>query len=628
MSRMNQNTISLKHSKWIQGTAVVVLVVCIYFGLMPASSSARENDVKTESLYITMRDGVKLAIDVHLPKEAQQGQKVPTLLIQTRYWRSYVILLVKKELYGKDEAFFLKNGYAVVRVDVRGTGASYGSRSVEYSPDEVMDGYDVIEWIVNQPWSNGKVGALGTSYTGTTAELVMAANHPALKCVVPRWPDFDTYTMVCRPYGLVSDQMITTWGKYCSWLDGNKFFRLWARVRPVDADKRGSMLNEAVAQHAENPDIAAGVKSITFRDEELGDSGLSFHSISSLAHKKQIEESGVAIFALASWMDAGMADGALLRFNTYSNPQKVLILGSGHGGRKHASPYVVTNKPLDPIPSYNDQLKMQLRFFDHYLKGADNGVMSGPAITYFTMGEEKFKTTNVWPPEATQRFRLYMNEDNALSSKAPEGAGGSDSYTVDFGVTTGNNDRWMAQMGQPVFGLDDRREMDERMLTYTSPPVPFDVEITGYPVVMLNLTSTHEDGAFLAYLEDIDENGKSVYITEGGLRGIHRKVSESPYNESEPYHSFAQKDAMPLAPGELAEITFKLQPTSVLIRKGHRIRVAVAGADNGIFGRVPTEGTPTITVSINKTHQSYIDLPVLIGGSVKGLADALSEKND
>jgi len=303
----------------------------------------------------------------------------------------------------------------------------------------------------------------------------------------------------------------------------------------------------------------------------------------------------------------------------------VFILGSSHGGRFHASPYVVKSDPVDPIPSYIDQLKMQLRFFDHYLKGIDNGVMNEPAITYFTMGKEKFKTTDVWPPRGTERLRLYMRENGLLSSSSPEAPVGDDSYVVDFDVTTGSNNRWMTQMGQPVLGLHDRRKMDERMLIYTSRPLPFDVEITGYPVISLMAASTHADGAFLAYLEDVSEDGRSVYVTEGGLRAIHRKVSESPYNESGPYHSFAEKDAMPLVPGEIAEITFKLLPTSVLIRTGHRIRVAVAGADKDILGRIPAEGTPTITVSRNKKHASYIDIPVIMSEPLEHLASNLNK---
>ena len=151
------------------------------------------------------------------------------------------------------------------------------------------------------------------------------------------------------------------------------------------------------------------------------------------------------------------------------------------------------------------------------------------------------------------------------------------------------------------------------MLVYMSSPLKEDVEITGYPIITLFLNSTHEDGAIFVYLEDMDELGNVIYITEGQLRLIHRKVSleSPPYKILIPYHSFNKRDALPMVPGEIAEITFALLPTSVLIRHKHRIRIAIAGADKDTFARIPSEGTPTISISRNKIHASFIDLPVI-----------------
>jgi hypothetical protein len=140
-----------------------------------------------------------------------------------------------------------------------------------------------------------------------------------------------------------------------------------------------------------------------------------------------------------------------------------------------------------------------------------------------------------------------------------------------------------------------------------------DTEITGYPVINLYVTSTRTDGAFFVYLEEVDEAGKVTYLTEGQLRVIHRNVSKDtpPYTTLVPYHTFKKKDAMPLVPDEIAELKFGLLPTSVLIRKGHRIRVAIAGHDKSVFARIPAEGTPVISVARNRQHASFIDLPVV-----------------
>ena len=139
------------------------------------------------------------------------------------------------------------------------------------------------------------------------------------------------------------------------------------------------------------------------------------------------------------------------------------------------------------------------------------------------------------------------------------------------------------------------------------------MEITGHPVVSIFITSTHTDGAFYVYLEEIDEKGKVTYLTEGQLRALHRRVSseQSPTKLPVPYHSFTKKDAMPLVPGQIAEFKFALQPISVLVKKGHRLRVAIAGHDKGTFIRVPAEGTPTIAVQRNPRGLSSIELPVV-----------------
>jgi len=141
------------------------------------------------------------------------------------------------------------------------------------------------------------------------------------------------------------------------------------------------------------------------------------------------------------------------------------------------------------------------------------------------------------------------------------------------------------------------------------------VEITGYPVVTLYVSSTAADGAFYVYLEDVDEKGRVIYATEGQLRALHRRLSTEcpPYNMFVPYHSFKREDGQPLVPGEIAEVVFGLLPTSVLIKKGHRLRVAIAGHDKDTFARVPAEGIPVIDVQRNSLYASHIDLPVVSG---------------
>lgn len=552
-----------------------------------------------------MPDGVKLAADVYLP-DGKSTEKLPTLVMFERYWRSSINKKNKDalpQLYGRDK-FFSDSGYVIMIVDTRGTGASFGTRLSEYSPIEVMDAKTVVDWIITQPWSNGNVGAYGTSYTGTTAELLCATQHPAVKAVIPGWSDFDLYRSPARPYGLIASKFIKKWGLYVRMLDRNRSMFVGGSIRPVSEDS----LKLALKEHKENMRVYKSVKDGEFRDTDFG--SYDYEICSPVHWKEEIEASQVPMFVLTSWMDAGTAEGTIQRLEHFSNPQKVLFMSTSHGGWSHASPFTVSDSLLYPAPRIEVQNQLQLDFFDHYLKGIDKGVEDWPTVRYFNMGEEKYHETDVWPIPQTVNTPFFFQENGGLNEQQPQGDTGSDAYKVDFGTYTSKHNRWTTQMGGPVKNLDNRNEMDERMLTYTSDPVSEDVQITGTPVVRLNLTSTHKDGAVLVYLEDVDENGKSTYITEGGLRLIHRKEaaeSDSTFN----MHSFNEEDAQWMEKGEVTEVVFKMWPTSVLIKKGHSIRIAIAGADKSIFDKCPKNGKPTYEIMRNEVHPSFVELPVI-----------------
>jgi putative CocE/NonD family hydrolase len=266
---------------------------------------------------------------------------------------------------------------------------------------------------------------------------------------------------------------------------------------------------------------------------------------------------------------------------------------------------------VDPVPSIQEQFQLQLDFFDYYLKDKNTGVEDWPTIRYYNLGEEVFKTADTWPPEGQSRVRYFLDSKHKLGNVPPTAAQGADEYQVDFSVSTGTNNRWSTQMGKPIFNLDHRNAVDSLMLTYTTEPLLEDVQITGTPFVTLKLSSTHLEGAVLVYLEDVDPNGRSRYITEGGLLLEHRKLAENPLSDVVPAHSFYQSDAAPMPVNEVEEITFKLWPTSVRIKKGHSIRIAIAGADKDTFDRVPAEGTPVFSIYRNKDYVSFIDLPIV-----------------
>ena len=255
---------------------------------------------------------------------------------------------------------------------------------------------------------------------------------------------------------------------------------------------------------------------------------------------------------------------------------------------------------------------MEADFFDSQLRDDAPRIVES-SIQYYTMGEGKWRTTKAWPPAGVSPERMYFGDHHALSPAAPSEISATDSYTVDFTASTGSQTRWQTGVTEGDVVYPDRAREDQKLLVYTSSPLEADVEITGSPILTLEISSTAVDGALHAYLEDVSAEGRVTYLDEGILRLIDRRevTPESlPYKPLGPAHSFLRKDAEPLIPGRAARIRLALYPTSILLRRGHRIRVALAGADAELFQRYPANGTPTWTIYREEQQASFIDLPM------------------
>lgn len=228
------------------------------------------------------------------------------------------------------------------------------------------------------------------------------------------------------------------------------------------------------------------------------------------------------------------------------------------------------------------------------------------------MVEERWKAADTWPPRS-QAVAFYLAANHALTTTPPADAEAGDSYEVDYSHGTGPQSRWDSAIGGRFVAYPDRATQDAKLLVYESAPLARDTEVTGHPVVSLHVTSTKEDGASFVYLEDVDREGNVAYVTEGQLRALHRRVStvDPPHTQLGPSHSFTRADGHALVPGEAAELSFGLLPTSYRFRQGHRIRVAVAGADKDHFALIPADGPPRIRVHRDAARPSRVVLPVV-----------------
>jgi putative CocE/NonD family hydrolase len=617
--------------------AIVLASIATMWTKLPGEEVTPTGVRQASSQYVKMSDGVEIAVTTYLPADLKAGERIPVLMRTTRYWRALQFgwgmrmlvalrLANPGDLIDKQTAYFNQRHFAVLVADARGSGASGGNRVMEFSPAEVADMGEIAAWAARQPWSNGRVGTFGISYDGNTAELAAVPNQRAIRAVMPLYDTFDPLSNL-QAGGVADRGLIQEWSDVVAALDRDdvcgadevKGWSCWKDrlatpgVRPVDADPRGKHLAELIGQR-HNVNVAEAIAKVEFRDDRAGTFTLG--EISPYGLRAQIEASQVPMMVWCGWLDGGGGQDALTRYKNLSNPQVVVIGPLSHGGDFNVDPFGTKHTP--PAPPTEEQFKMEADFFDRVLRtGTPDTIES--SIQYYTMGEGQWHTTKTWPPPGLSAERLYFGERNLLNAAAPSASSASDSYTVDFTAASGSQTIWHTGFGGGDVVYPDRADEDKKLLVYTSAPLEADLEITGTPVLTVEMSSTTGDGALHAYLEDVSPEGRVTYVDEGILRVIDREEVDPkslPYQPLGPAHSFLRKDVEPLTPGEAARIRFSLYTTSVLLRKGHRIRVALAGADASVFKRYPAEGTPTWMVYREAQRASFLELPVKHSGEI------------
>jgi hypothetical protein len=248
--------------------------------------------------------------------------------------------------------------------------------------------------------------------------------------------------------------------------------------------------------------------------------------------------------------------------------------------------------------------------------------MKEPPIHYYLMGgEEKnvWKTTDTWPPKGQEMTRFYFREgetagttsinNGTLNPSAPTIPEAYDTYTVNYTTTTGKNSRWTSVNW--THDYPNMRSNDAKALTYTTPPLKTAIQVIGHPVVHVCLSSDAPDLDVFAYLEAVDANGDSIYVTEGNLRASHRALNKAPHdNFNLPYHSYFKSDQKLIPTGEPVELVFDLLPTAYRFPKGSQIRITIACADADNFDTPVINPAPKLRLLRDKNHPSFIQLPI------------------
>lgn len=584
--------------------------------------------------YLTMRDGVRLAVNCWLPQST--ADRLPTIIHQTRYMRSidwkWPLANRGIERYldsaGSTRERFVAAGYAWIDVDVRGSGASGGSRPGPWWRDEVADSAEVVEWVIRQPWSSGRVGTTGISYSGTCSEMMLINRHPAVRACAPRFSLFDVYADVAFPGGIQLEWFTRSWSQFNTDLDRNAYHKAIARMLAVNAKGFATLLRErghrkrarlldlaqrssfqsivsglaglvtagvtpvdghegellrALADHLGNFDVHGGAAKMVHRDDRVSPDhpDETIDVFSPHTYAGQTRDSGVAILSVSGWLDGGYNDSAAKRFANGSPGRNWLLLGPwGHGGRQDISAHTPDG------PTRFDHDGELIRFFDAFVR--DRDAFAEPAVRYFTMGAEAWRSSSKWPPASVAMQTLHLAEAKRLA-KVDSARTGHDECVVDNAIGTGHRSRWKSLLGMATpLGYGDRARGDGRgALSFTGAPLERATEVTGHPVAQLSLTTDEQDGSIFVYLEDVDASGTATYVTEGQLRLLHRAENESSIvSPSGVNRTFLAEAAEPLAAGEVHVIRIPMLAVSYQFAPGNRVRLTVTGADGDHFAPV------------------------------------------
>ena len=514
-----------------------------------------------EDVAITMRDGTVLKADVYRPDDGDAGADFPVLVSLSAYQKSMDRILPHIRPFTHVERpepdWWVARGYVLVFVDTRGTGKSSGKAAI-WSMQEARDLYDVIEWSAKQDWGNGKVGLTGVSYYAITQWNVASLRPPSLTAIVP-WEGWaDLYRDSVFHGGL---------------LNQNFYGRWWT-------DVVGKQLLEAT--RADNS--AAFDENLMWNFMTHHTDGPWWDEVKSRAQFDQIE---VPLYSSGNW--GGWNHH--LRGNVEAYVQSA---------SKHKKLQVHIGGHTDAF--YSDEGKNEmLRWYDYWLKGKDTGIMDEPPVKLcirVSVDECNWRFENEWPLARTEYTKFYLSAQSAnavddamhdleLSSTAPKKAA---SITFPSGPEAYRR----GKSGQP-------------MVTFVTGPLKEEVEVTGHIKLMLWVSSETDDMDVFAYLRNMAPDGSVETATRGILKVSHRKLDPELSEPYRPYH--AHDEEQKLKPGEIVPIEVEIWATSMVFKKGHRIRLDVQPHDGEhYFAAYKLKDN---TIYIGGDRASYVLLPII-----------------
>jgi putative CocE/NonD family hydrolase len=607
--------------------------------------------VVARDVMVPMRDGVRLATDVYRP--AANGEplpgRFPALLGRTSYDKSAGPMWVEPVA-----EHFTRRGYVVVLQDLRGRHSSEGTGQYFHTANvrEGLDGYDTVEWIAAQPWSNGRVGTVGSSH-GAIVQQVLALHRPPHLSAI--WPDVGPTNVFAHE--------AREGGAMCLHMYGALYLHAHDAQELRDDPEGKRALFDAMAELGQHVDrflrpggvvpgqtplrVVPNLERVLFDYYRRGCYD-EFWAHECCDQERQFaRHADVPGVYSGGWFDPFSVAttnyyAAMARQN--ETPQRLIMGPWSHTAMRGAGTSVVGDVDFGPEARWGDAAynAERLRWFDRWLRDEPTAVEDDPPVRIFVMGGGtgrrtaegkldhggRWRAEREWPLARAEPITLYLRADGQIATEAADGAPASFTYdpadpvpTVGGAVTgfyellpipEGYNTLYLpprARMRSLVLdGPTDQRPLDARrdVLRFRSWPLREPLEVTGSAEVRLWVSSTAEDTDFTAKLVDVYPDGYAMLLVDSIRRGRFRD-------------GYDREELM--TPGEPYEVVIPLPPTSNLFMPGHRIRLDVSSSSFPRFDPNPNTGEPlgrhTRTVSavntvyLDRARPSRIVLPLI-----------------
>ena len=539
-------------------------------------------------ILVSMRDGVHLAINIYRP---DARGKFPALLAMSGYGKDEMEVLLPPQPLNKSAVWdgnieagdfndIVPRGYVHIIGDVRGTAHSEG----EFPGPEGRDCYDLIEWIAKQPWCDGNVGMIGYSYFSGIQLRTAVQQPPHLKCIAVSHVSADAYRDGGYPGGIFSLMMYGVWyGRHgTSGFAVNNAVSVMQKTLPKEEFERlrQERLNDPDIKHYPNlyhlllyPQKSPRAFDMLMNPYD----GPYYQQGSAYPYFDKIKIP-VSVIGKLSHETMGYWDV----YEGIKTPKKLLVKPNGPEERP-----------------WREDFELLIRWYDHWLKDNDTGMMDEPAIKYFVMGENKFRFAEKWPLPETQYTKCYLRRWEGLSFEPELHQDEPDGF-----------------FQQPLH-LSNKRDS----VNYLSPVLDEDLQVIGPAAFNFFASIDQEDTNWMVKLLDVAPNGVETRVTKGLLKASHRALDPKKSKPYTPYHPHTKESVEVIKPGEIYEYNIDLKMISNVFKAGHQIKLTIESLESPRDPELQIHYHPHLNYSKsvlhkiyrNKEYQSHLLLPVILG---------------